>query len=396
MSAPRPWPVSVMLFCVLAAASTIVPAVHAQSAAAGASMDKFEEGKQAFKAGRFAEALAAYQTSLALEPSPNTRFQIAKCFVALGKTASAYLNFKRAAQEAQDRVNATQEKRYAATRQAALAEAETLQKKVPHLTLRTGTTPPEGFSITLDGNAVPPPAWGLALEVDPGEHTAVATGPRLQRFNQTFTLSEGEQKQLDIPLTKLPTAVVRFELKTKPAGLALSVDDQPLSPELYGKPQQLDVGTHRIVASAPGYGDFVWNGFLGDGESTVVVVALRSQASGPPKWATYFVGSLTVVAFAVGIGFGVKAKNAADAQLMLSPLLRDPGVQDAVRTDAIVANSFFAIGGVLAVNTVILAATTRWRTESSQNSKKGMQQAALPLIPSVSAMGHGGFDARSP
>lgn len=384
-----------MLFCVCAAASTIVPAasVHAQSAAAGASMDKFEEGKQAFKAGRFTEALAAYQTSLALEPSPNTRFQIAKCYVALGKTASAYLNFKRAAQEAQDRVNATQEKRYAATREAALAEAETLVKKVPRLTLRTTATPPEGFSITLDGSAVPQPAWGLALEVDPGEHTAVATGPRIARFNQTFTLSEGEQKQIDIPLTKVPTANVRFEIKIKPAGLALSIDDQPLSPELYGKPQPLDVGTHRVVASAPGYSDFVWNGFLGDGDSTVVVIALRSQAGGPPKWATFFVGGLTIAAFAVGIGFGVKAKNAADEQLMLSPLLRDPMIKDGVRTDGIIANSFFAIGGVLAINTVILAATTRWRTESAQAPKKGMKQAALPLIPMTYQMGHGVFHA---
>jgi hypothetical protein len=389
MSAPRQRPLLVALFCVCAAVWTIAPAAHADSATAGASMDKFEEGKQAFKAGRFAEALAAYETSLALEPSPNTRFQIAKCQVALGKTASAYLNFKRAAQEAQDRVNATQEKRYAATRTAALTEAEALKQKVPRLILRITATAPEGFAITLDGNPVPQPAWGLGLEVDPGDHTAVATGPRLQRFTSSFTLGEGEQKQIDIPLTKMPTAVVRFELKTKPAGLSLTLDDQPLSPEQYGKPQSLDVGTHRVVASAPGYAEFVWNGFLTDGESSVVSIALRSQAGGPPKWATFLVGGLTIAAFAVGIGFGVKAKNVADEQLLVPPLLRDPTIQDAVRTDAIVANAFFAIGGVFAINTVILAATTRWRTESPAAPKKGVKHAALPLIPSVYQMGHG-------
>jgi hypothetical protein len=360
---------------------TIMPIARADNVtSSGAATAKFEEGKQAFKAGRFAEALSAYQTSMALEPSPNTRFQIARCYIALGKPASAFLNFKRAAQEAQDRVNATQEKRYAATREAALSEAQSLEKKIPRLTLRLGGAAPEGFSLSLDGSEVPQPAWGLALEVDPGEHTVSGSGPRLQRFETRFTLAEAEQKQIDIPLTRLPTATLRFELKTKPAGLALAIDDQPLSPEQYGKPQHLDVGTHRVVGSAPGYANFTWSGFLADSEETVVPVTLSAGGGGgPPKWATFFVGGLAVAAFAVGIGFGVKARNTAEEQMMIDPLLRDPTVQDGVRTDAIIANAFFGVGGLLAINTVILAATTRWRAPKQPKEKDHPDKAQPPI-----------------
>lgn len=145
MSAILSWLRTFLLLCGVLVAN--MPAALAQSGTApGAATRKFEEGSKAFDAGRFQEALRLLSSSMELEPSPNTRYLMARCYVALGKTASAYNHFKRAAQEADDRVSATNEKRYAATRAAALAKVKELEAKVPRLTLQV---PSEGLPARL-------------------------------------------------------------------------------------------------------------------------------------------------------------------------------------------------------------------------------------------------------
>ena len=169
------------LRALLAVVVAVLSAASAQAAPLGGGLRKFEEGAKLFAAGQYRAALQAYEASMTLEPSPNTRFKIAKCFVALGKTASAYVNFKRTVQEAQDRSNATGEKRFLPTRDAALLEANALESRVPRLTLVVPADVPDGFSVTVDGGAMPRPVWGIGVETDPGPHTIVATGPRIQR-----------------------------------------------------------------------------------------------------------------------------------------------------------------------------------------------------------------------
>ncbi len=348
-----------------------LPGAYARKTAApGAAMNQYEEGKQAFKDGHFAEALAAFQSSMELEASPNTRFQIAKCYVALGKTGSAYANFKRAAQEAEDRVNATGEKRYSATKEAALAEQAALEDKVPRLKLGLPAQIPPGLTITIDGAPVPPAAFELAFEVDPGQHQLVASGPRLKRYTVSFEAQPGALTQQEIPIEHVPTATLRLGAANHPAGLSVLLDEQPLRPEELDNPQFVDVGTHKLVCSAPGYQNFVWTGFLKDGQEENVLIALRLLQTGPPKWATFVVAGATLAAVIVGVSFGVLAQNASNDQQMLDPLLRSPSAQDSIRTNAIVANTFFGLSGVLAINTVILAATTRWRTPAATAPKK--------------------------
>jgi tetratricopeptide (TPR) repeat protein len=75
------------------------------------ALKKFDAGRKAFEGGAFEEALIAFQESIALSPSPNSRLYIARCYRALGKVASAYTAFHLAAHEAQDRLTATKEKR---------------------------------------------------------------------------------------------------------------------------------------------------------------------------------------------------------------------------------------------------------------------------------------------
>lgn len=374
-----PWGLLSLLVCSLWLTS-------AMAAPPGAALRKFEEGSKEFAAGHYEQALKAFQASMELEPSPNTRFKIAKCFVALGKTGSAYTSFKRAAQEAQDRVNATGEKRFLPTRDAALIEAAALESKVPKLTLVVPSDVPEGFVLSLDGSPLPESLWALAVETDPGSHQIVAEGPRLKRYSLTLQLQQGEFRRVDIPFVRVATATLRLVFVSKPSGLAVSLDKQPVSPEQFDRPQFVDIGPHRLVVSAPGYEPFTWQKSLSDNETVAVSVALvagTGAAGGVPKVAVFLVGGAALVTLALGIGFGVKAKNAADEQLALDPLLRSQAVQDAVRTDAILANVLFGTAGALALTTGVLAATARWKSSSPESSTKTALGPRWLLVPTV-------------
>lgn len=361
----------------------------AWAAPPGAALRKFEEGTKAFAGGHYDAALKAFLASMELEPSPNTRFKIAKCYVALGKVASAFVSFKRAAQEAQDRVNATGEKRFLPTRDAALAEAAALESKVPKLTVVVPSDIPEGFALWVDGSSLPQSLWGMAVENDPGPHTITAEGPRIKRFNQTVELHRGEFRRVDVPIVRIATATLRLVFESRPVGLAVSLDGQPLLPEQFDRSQFIDVGSHKVTVNAPGYLPFVWKQSLRDNENVSVPVTLEPGAAGTgvPKVAVFIVGGAALVTLALGIGFGVKAQNAADGQLALDPLQRTQAAQDAIRTDAILANVFYGTAGALALTAGILAVTTRWRTPGGSEGKKPASQANLRLLPTVSRDG---------
>lgn len=127
----------------------------AQSTPDGLGLSQFEAGKSAFDAGDFQRALASFTASLAVMPSPNTRLYIARCQRALGRIASAYTQFKLAAREAQDRLGATGEKRYSATRDAAAGEAAELEARVPRLTVAVPSDLPKDFKLSVGGRPLP-------------------------------------------------------------------------------------------------------------------------------------------------------------------------------------------------------------------------------------------------
>lgn len=328
----------------------------------GASLAKFNEGSHAFAAGLYEEALAAFRASFELEPSPNTRFKIARCYLALGRIGSAYTQFRRAAQDADDRLKATHEHRYAATRNAASAEAASLEGRVPRLTLALPGDVPDDLKVTLDGNEVPRAAWGLTLEVDPGSHSIVVTGRRVQRGSHTVTLQVGERRRLDVPLHRLATASITVTFEGKPAGLAVFIDGQPLPPDQFETRQYIDIGKHVVVATAPGHSRFKWKKTLEDGEARTISVAISPQV-GTPKAAFFTIAVATVAATALGAGFGIKARLASDGQQNLPVQDRLSVNRDPIRTDALTADIAFGVGGALGLSAFVLALTTQWRNK---------------------------------
>lgn len=359
--------VSWLLAGVLAAVSASAPARLAEAAPASdaAALKKFEEGRQAFDSGGFEEALLAFKASLELLASPNTRVYIARCYRALGRPASAYTTYRLAAKESQDRLNATGEKRYTATRDAAAAEAAELEAKVPRLTLALPSDVPAGSEVKLDGEVVPKGGWGVATEVDPGPHEVTASGPRRKSFAQKFELAEGEQKRLDISLPKLATAFVTVAFGSRPAGLSVELDGKAVEPSALGGELAVDAGAMKLVVRAPGHKDFVWKKDLADGERATVQVKLVAQkvaggSKGTPPWMFYAVAGASVAVLAGGTYYAVQAKSLSDDEQAKNPLLRDPAERDRVDSLSSTANLLFIAGGALAVGAGVLAFTTEW------------------------------------
>jgi hypothetical protein len=379
----------------LAVPSTALASASDEAMAAG--LKKFDEGRKAFEAGQFEEALNAFRASLELFPSPNTRLYVARCYRAIGKTASAYTAFKLAAHEAQDRQAATGEKRYAATRDTANQEAAALEAKVPRITVAVPSNPPEGFVVKMDGSVLQKAAWGIATEADPGTIVVEATGPRLVPFKKTITLKEGVAERVDIPLTRLPTATVAVKLLTLPAGLYLTLDGQPLDLTGVDAPRDVDVGEHSLVAHAPGYLPFTWHKTLANADAQVIEVSLLPNPDGghgpggTPKWLFFTVAAAAVASLGAGAAVAAHAESQQSQQEGLDLFARDPAVQKSIQTQATITDVLFIGGGVLGAGAVALAFTTRWKTHEAPAKAQAISVAPWFTATGGGVGAHGAF-----
>jgi len=148
------------------------------------ALQKFDDGRKALEAGDHATALAAFEASNRLLASPNSLLYMARCHKALGHTASAYTTFRLAYKQSQDRLVATGDKRYVATRDSASKEAATIEADVPKLAIIVPADAPPGFVLKQNGVLVSRETWGNAVDTDPGKIVIEASGPRLKPFRE--------------------------------------------------------------------------------------------------------------------------------------------------------------------------------------------------------------------
>lgn len=334
----------------------------ARAAPPTSALVKFEEGTSAYKAGNYKEALLAFQTSYKIEASPNTRFMIGTCYHALGRLGSAYSFFRRAAKEAEDRILATSDPRYAATRDAAQLRLRELEPLVPRLTLKVSGDIPSGYYLALDGNEVPPASYGLPIEVDEGDHYVLAVGPRVRRIEQLVVMGAGERREITLPVQRIETALIQLVFHSRPAGATVTLDGTPLPPDLADKPQYVNTGEHHVEAQAPGYRSVYWQDRLRNNQEISLPIHFLQKPLGrrTPKWLFFTTATATLAVLGVGIYFGVHAQQSENEQLLLPELQRKPEIKTAIQSEAIIANALFGTSGGLAVLSVILGATTQW------------------------------------
>lgn len=166
---------------------------------------------------------------------------------------------------------------------------------------------PPDATVKIDGVRVPPAAVGVKRAADPGFPEVTVSAPGYDAFKQTVTVGPGEEKLLEVTLTKLP--------EVAPAPVA--------SNDVY-RPRQHS-GTRRVVSYVllgVGGAALVAGGVTG-GLALRTRAALKSEciaevcpSSSENKIGTYH---LLGTASAAGFGVGVAGLGAGLVLLMTEP-----------------------------------------------------------------------------
>ncbi|MCB9589064.1 MAG: PEGA domain-containing protein [Polyangiaceae bacterium] len=170
---------------------------HAGDKASAESL--FQEGKRLMAEGKTAEACPKFEASQKADPSPGTLINLAGCYKALGKTASAWAEYKSAETLARNR-GRDEQQNFAAN---AAAELE------PHLS-KLELVPPKplvkDMTVTRDGELIAAGSLGTPVAVDPGKHEIKVSAPGYRPWTTTVEVGpDGDAQIVRIPaLSALP------------------------------------------------------------------------------------------------------------------------------------------------------------------------------------------------
>ena len=131
----------------------------------------FQEALTLMEQGKFREACPKLETSQKLEAKSGTMTVLASCNEQIGKSATAWAQYKEAAALA--RAQGRKEHMDKASELAAALEPKLSKLQINAQALQGGTP----LTVKLDGNVVLEGVLGAAFAIDPGLHTLEATAP---------------------------------------------------------------------------------------------------------------------------------------------------------------------------------------------------------------------------
>jgi serine/threonine-protein kinase len=149
---------------VAAFALTVGGRAQAESSTEVQAQVLFDEGKNLRDGGHLAEACTKFSQSQQLSPGVGITLHLADCYERLGRSASAWQEFRLAEKTAREQKD---DKRADLAHNRALAIEPTLTRLVVEVPQDAATT---GGSVQVDGAPIPPDAWNKPLAVDPGDH----------------------------------------------------------------------------------------------------------------------------------------------------------------------------------------------------------------------------------
>jgi hypothetical protein len=211
-------------------------AARADAAADKASAEAlFDAGRALVSQGNFAEACPKFEGSQRLDPGVGTMLYLADCYEHLGRTASAWAEFREAISAAHNAGSVEREK-------VATERARALEPKLSYLTIVAppGQTP----TVTRDGSPVDAAMLGTAMPVDPGNHVIVATAPNKREWSTRVEVGPaGARASVTIPI--LPA-------EAPPPGKAEAAPAPAQAPGKDEGAPQAGLSTQRILAIVAG------------------------------------------------------------------------------------------------------------------------------------------------
>jgi hypothetical protein len=174
--------------------TTVSPEDVAQAAAL------FKEAKALAQAEKIGPACDKFAESQRLDPHLGTLIYLATCHELLGKTASAWVEFTRAADQA-SRSNEP------AREQLARTHAAALEGRLSKIQVQVRVRIPD-LRVELNGRQKDPATLADPFPMDPGEYTVKASAPDHLDWVRTITVAPGPTTLVvDVPpLSELPSA----------------------------------------------------------------------------------------------------------------------------------------------------------------------------------------------
>jgi hypothetical protein len=177
------------------AALTLAPAsalaqVRTEDRVAAESL--FAEGRQLLQAGDDARACTKLEASRRLEPALGTSLNLADCYERLGRTASAWAEFKSAAAAAQRAGDTLR-------RNTALERAAALEPRLSWLRIELADA---SVSVLRNGEPLSSAVIGGVIPVDPGFYHLEASAPGKAPWSQSIEVA-GAGARVDVRVPAL-------------------------------------------------------------------------------------------------------------------------------------------------------------------------------------------------
>lgn len=153
----------------------------------------FGEGRRLLAEGKTAEACPKFEASQKLDPGVGTALNLAECYEQIGKTASAWAQFREAVSLARAIGSVDRE-------QLARERAAALEQRLVRLTIDVAGPRPDGLQVRRNGTQLEPAELGISIPVDPGTYVVTATAPGRAEFSRRVQVTrEGSTATVTIP-----------------------------------------------------------------------------------------------------------------------------------------------------------------------------------------------------
>jgi hypothetical protein len=170
--------------------------IHAHAAESNKATAEalFNEGRSLMAEGRYEEAIPKLEASQDLDPGLGTLLNLAECYERVGRTASAWAEYREVAALA---------RQTGAREREQLAEQKSLELEPKLSKLAIGVAPgvdPTALRITRDGSVVRTAELGILIPVDPGTHTVEVTAPGKTPWSTSVEVSgNADSQSVEIP-----------------------------------------------------------------------------------------------------------------------------------------------------------------------------------------------------
>jgi len=192
-----------------AAASPFDPMAD-RAARRAAAETLFDEGKWLMDEGRYPEACPKFAESQRLDAGVGTLLNLADCLEKIGRTASAWAEFRAA-------VYAAREKGQVERETVARERAAALEPKLTRLVITAPWAEKvQSVEIRKDGQVLGRALWGTAVPVDPGKHVVEAQAEGKRPYRVEVEVPGGEATRVTAAIPELMDAPQALPPPEKP------------------------------------------------------------------------------------------------------------------------------------------------------------------------------------